>query len=164
MLQYAQLPLGPESQTSAGGVLWRRQRGAIEICLISVSHANGNRWQLPKGHPSLGESDADAARREIREETGCDGVLDDPTLDDLGEITFWFFIGAGTRRRRVRKSVRFFLFRYVSGDTRDHDGEVDDARWLPMELVLRQLTFDSERAVLERALVRLRACAPPGGA
>ncbi|HKA87314.1 MAG TPA: NUDIX hydrolase [Haliangiales bacterium] len=154
--------MGQETQRSAGGVLWRRSDGTVEVCLIATR--GRTRWQLPKGHPAPGETEAEAARREVREETGCDGTIEDPGRDDLGEIVFWFFIGAGAKRRRVKKSVRFFLLRYAGGDTRDHDSEVDDARWLRADVALRQLTFDSERGVLARALDRLQASAPQEGA
>ncbi len=135
---------------SAGGVLWRPAAGGgVELCFIATR--GGSRWQLPKGHKSAGESDAEAARREVREETGCDGEVE----ADLGEIAFWFFVGAGETRRRVRKSVRFYLLRYTGGDTADHDAEVDDARWFPASAALRTLTFDSEREIAKQALERL---------
>jgi 8-oxo-dGTP pyrophosphatase MutT (NUDIX family) len=149
-----------DTEVSAGGVLWRAAPGGgIEICLIATR--GSTRWQLPKGHLSAGESLADAARRETREETGCDGDVE----EDLGEIVFWFFVGAGTRRRRVKKTVQFFLIRYARGETRDHDGEVDEAAWLSAELAARRLTFESERQILLKAVERLRAReAAPGGA
>jgi 8-oxo-dGTP diphosphatase len=141
-----------ESEQSAGGVLWRAGAGsAVEICLIATR--GGTRWQLPKGHISAGETVADAARREIREETGCDGAIE----EDLGNIVFWFYVGSGGRRRRIRKTVQFYLVRYATGDTRNHDGEVDDAAWLTAETALKRLTFDSERQILAKALDRLRA-------
>ncbi len=139
-----------DSEQSAGGVLWRPRAGGVEICLIATR--GSTRWQLPKGHISGGETLADAARREVREETGCDGVIE----DDLGSIVFWFYVGAGGRRRRVRKTVQFFLVRYQSGDTRNHDGEVDDAAWLGAEVAVERLTFESERQILVRALEQLR--------
>lgn len=141
-----------DNEHSAGGVLWRGTApAALEICLIATR--GKTRWQLPKGHMSDGETEAEAARREVREETGCLGDVE----DDLGEIVFWFFVGSGSARRRVKKSVRFFLLRYLGGETRDHDGEVDDAEWLAADVALRQLTFDSERQILAKALTRLRA-------
>jgi len=146
----------PESEESAGGVLWRLAPGqtgpeAIEICLIATR--GSSRWQLPKGHISGAETLAEAARREVREETGCDGVIE----DDLGPIVFWFYVGAGVKRKRVRKTVQFYLVRYQSGDTRDHDGEVDEAAWLAAEAAVRRLTFDSERQILVKGLGRLHA-------
>jgi 8-oxo-dGTP pyrophosphatase MutT (NUDIX family) len=145
---------GPsEIEESAGGVLWRPSQidSGIEICLIATR--GSTRWQLPKGHLSAGESMAQAARREVREETGCDGEIE----EELGEIVFWFFVGSGGKRRRVRKTVQFFLLRYATGDTRDHDGEVDEAAWLAADIALRRLTFESERQILVKAIERLRS-------
>lgn len=137
-------------ERSAGGVLFRRVDGEapprVQICLIATRGMT--RWQLPKGHISGDETEAEAARREIREETGCDGHIE----ADLGEIVFWFFVGSGGSRRRIKKSVHFFLSRYLGGKTADHDAEVDDAAWMEAEQALRQLTFDSERQILEKAL------------
>lgn len=143
-----------EVERSCGGVLWRRgaqAHGELEICLIATRGAT--RWQLPKGHLAGDETEADAARREVREETGCAGELD----GELGEIVFWFFAGAGGTRKRVRKSVRFFLLRYTGGETKDHDAEVDEARWWPASEAVRHLTFDSEREILVKAIAELRA-------
>jgi len=131
-------------------VLWRPSSGGgVEICLIATK--GSTRWQLPKGHIDEGESDAEAARRETREETGCDGEVE----ADLGEIVFWFFAGAGQARRRIRKTVRFFQLRYAAGNTAEHDAEVDDAAWFESREAVRKLTFDSERDVLLKALARL---------
>lgn len=136
-------------------MLWRPVAGSgdgkIEVCLIATR--GKTRWQLPKGHMAGVETEAEAARREVREETGCDGEVE----EDLGEIVFWFFVGGGATRRRVKKSVRFYLLSYKSGETRDHDGEVDDAEWLPAQVAQSQLTFDSERQILTKALARLAA-------
>lgn len=142
---------GPTStETSAGGVLWRKAGDRVEVCLIATK--GGSRWQLPKGHIDAGETPAEAAVREVREETGCTGAVG----DELGEIAFWFFAGHGATRRRVRKSVRFYLVEYASGDTKDHDGEVDDARWFAIGEAADKLTFDSERDILARAIERLK--------
>lgn len=144
-----------DTEESAGGVLWRPASGhgddsGYEICLIATR--GSTRWQLPKGHLSLGESMADAARREVREETGCDGVIE----EELGQIVFWFFVGSGGKRRRVKKSVQFFLLRYARGETRDHDGEVDEAAWLAADIAMRRLTFESERQILGKAVELLK--------
>ena len=50
------------------------------------------------------------------------------------------------------KSVRFFLFRYLSGDVADHDHEVEEARWIPLAQAAEKLTYAGEREVVQRAL------------
>jgi 8-oxo-dGTP pyrophosphatase MutT (NUDIX family) len=99
---------------------------------------------LPKGGPNPGESGEQTATREVREETGIVATVREP----LGDVTYWY------RRsgRRVFKTVHFYLFDYVSGSTRDHDHEVEDARWIPLTEARTALSFPGERALIERAL------------
>ena len=54
----------------------------------------------------------------------------------------------------VAKRVRFYLFRYVSGDVADHDHEIEDARWMPIEQASRELTYAGEREMVRRAMSR----------
>ena len=46
----------------------------------------------------------------------------------------------------------FFLCDYVAGDTADHDHEVDEARWMPLERARDELSYPGEREMIERAL------------
>jgi 8-oxo-dGTP pyrophosphatase MutT (NUDIX family) len=99
---------------------------------------------LPKGGARPGETPEETATREVREETGAEAAVREP----LGEVNYWYRRGG----RRVYKTVHFFLFDYVSGSTRDHDHEVDDARWIPLEEARTALSYPGERALIERAL------------
>jgi 8-oxo-dGTP pyrophosphatase MutT (NUDIX family) len=131
---------------SAGGVVVRRMEGRPFVAVVRVRDAI---LALPKGHPDGHESAAAAARREVREETGVEAEL----VEKLGDIRYWY------RREgeRVMKIVAFFLFRYRSGDIADHDHEVEEARWIPLEHALGELSHRGERDMVERALSRLAA-------
>ncbi len=70
---------------------------------------------------------------------------------ELGEVRYWY------RRdgRTIAKSVAFYLFSYVSGDTADHDDEVEEARWIALREAQRTLTHAAEREMVLRALAYL---------
>jgi 8-oxo-dGTP pyrophosphatase MutT (NUDIX family) len=101
---------------------------------------------LPKGHPKIGETPEAAARREVREETGLEADL----VEKLGEVSYSFQRGG----RRRDKRVAFYLFEYRSGELRDHDHEIEDARWIRGEQAVRTLTYPGEREMVARALSR----------
>jgi 8-oxo-dGTP diphosphatase len=140
-----------KTQVSAGGVVYRRRGARIEVALISVGEAN--RWQLPKGLVDAGETPEAAASREAREETGLENALVAP----VDKIEYWYYAAARGRRVRFHKFVYFFLLRYVSGDVRDHDREVNEARWVGIDEAGAMLAFAGERKVLARAREMLTA-------
>ena len=102
---------------------------------------------LPKGHPDPGESSAEAARREVREEAGLETEL----VEKLGDIRYWY----ARDGERVMKIVSFFLFRYRSGSVEDHDHEVEEALWIPLEEAPERLAYKGEREIADTALSRL---------
>jgi 8-oxo-dGTP pyrophosphatase MutT (NUDIX family) len=132
---------------SAGGVCVRRMRGRDFMAAVRVK--GGSVLALPKGHIDPGESSAEAARREVREEAGVDATL----VEKLGDVKYWYSRGG----ERVMKVVSFFLFRYRSGSVRDHDHEVDSAEWVPLEDAPRLLEYRGEREMAELALSSLRS-------
>jgi 8-oxo-dGTP pyrophosphatase MutT (NUDIX family) len=130
------------TETSYGGVTVRGD----EVLVITPA---GRRriTALPKGGPHEGETAEETAGREVREETGVNVAVREP----LGDVSYTY------RRsgRRIRKTVRFYLCDFVSGSTEDHDHEVEEARWMPLEEARRALTYPGERDLIERALSKL---------
>ncbi len=137
------------TEFSAGGVVYRPASPGPEVCLIAT---NGFRyWQLPKGLVERGEPPEETAAREVREETGLTAELE----RQVGPIEYWYVRSDYDRpseQVRVHKRVVFYLFRYVSGSTDDHDHEVDDARWFPVAEAATLLSFDNEREALRKAV------------
>jgi 8-oxo-dGTP diphosphatase len=130
---------------SAGGVV---VRGDEVVVIVPVKRAADGRrvLGLPKGHLDGDETPEQAAQREVAEETGIQAEL----VDELGDVKYRY----ERRGRRVAKVVRFYLFRYLSGDVADHDHEIEEARWIPLEQAIRDLTYSGEREMVQRALSR----------
>lgn len=134
-----------EPEFSAGGVV---VRGDEVVVIVPTRRGPGGTrvLALPKGHPEAGESAAQGALREVREEAGVSGEL----LGSLGVVEYTY----ERRGRRIAKQVEFFLIEYRAGDPADHDHEVEQARWMPLSQALTALTYPGEREIVARALSR----------
>jgi 8-oxo-dGTP pyrophosphatase MutT (NUDIX family) len=132
-------------QVSAGGVVFRGKKGSVEVVIVSVG--GQNRWQLPKGLVDAGENPEVAAVREAREEGGVVSEV----VQLLETIEYWYAGLDNGIRVRFHKRVHFYLLRYISGDTKEHDWEVNEARWVPIDDATSQLAFDNERRVMQQA-------------
>jgi 8-oxo-dGTP pyrophosphatase MutT (NUDIX family) len=131
-------------EISAGGVVVRGDE--VVVIVPRKPGPEGQRTlALPKGHPDGDESMEQAAKREVREETGVDAEL----VDRLGDVEYWYRRKDGRARP---KRVTFYLFDYRGGDVSDHDHEVEEALWMPLEEARTALTFPGEREMIERAL------------
>jgi 8-oxo-dGTP pyrophosphatase MutT (NUDIX family) len=113
-------------------------------------------WALPKGHIDAGESAADTALREVREETGVEGRL----VEKLGDVRYVYTASwEGGSGGRIFKVVSFFLLRAGRGRIGEIDEamrvEVAEARWLPLDEAPRLLSYDGERKMAAKALERI---------
>jgi 8-oxo-dGTP pyrophosphatase MutT (NUDIX family) len=133
-----------EREFSAGGVV---VRGGECVVIVPTRRARGGEkvLALPKGHPEGGESGADAALREIREETGLEARL----VEKLGDVRYWYQRDG----RRIAKVVSFFLFEHVSGEPAGDPVEVEEARWMALEEAAKALSYRGEREMVARARV-----------
>lgn len=121
---------------------------AAEALLISRHDRRGRLiWSFPKGHLEAGETDRDAAIREVGEETGIVAAIIEP----LGEIDFWFMADG----RRIHKTVHHFLMVCKGGELCADDPEVESVEWVPLAAVSARLAYSDERALLKKARARL---------
>ena len=136
--------MSPERETSYGGVVVRGRD-----VIVIVPRGRRRVLGLPKGGPMPGETPQQTAAREVREETGITVTV----RDRLGQVDYTYRRGG----RRIEKTVHFYLCQFQDGDTADHDHEVDDARWMPLEEARRRLSYPGEREMIARALSILAA-------
>ena len=128
---------------SAGGIVLTPDG---RLVVVRTKNLKGDTvFALPKGQLEIGETAADAAQREVVEETGY-------LVERVGEppqtASYWF-VRDGTR---VKKRVDFFRFDVVGGDSADHDSEIDEVLALDIEVGVERLTYKSEREMAHKAL------------
>jgi 8-oxo-dGTP pyrophosphatase MutT (NUDIX family) len=100
-----------------------------------------------------GETEEQAAVREVREEAGVETDLIGP----LEKTEYWFSADRNGKRTRFHKKVHWFLMRYRSGNVEDHDHEVLEARWVDVDEALKLLVFKNEREIVARAVEAIRS-------
>ncbi|HMA43545.1 MAG TPA: NUDIX hydrolase [Gemmatimonadales bacterium] len=144
-----------QRETSAGGVVFRRDsEGRVRYLLIRDSYRN---WGFPKGHLEGGEPPADAARREVTEETG----LTDLILHGPIRVIDWYFRFRG---KTIHKYCHFFLFESRVGDPVPQEDEgITQCAWHPQEEAIATISYDNARGVLRRASEMVRALAAVSG-
>ena len=122
---------------AAGAVVWRRgPRGRPEALLIHRPRYDD--WSFPKGKLKTGESDEEAALRELEEEVGIRAELG-PELPS-------------TRYRDAKgrpKTVRYWAIELPEGVEPIAGDGVDEWRWAPLEEAADKLTWDRDRGVLD---------------
>jgi 8-oxo-dGTP diphosphatase len=136
---------------SAGGVLVRSARGGHLLAAIRPQGRPAGVWALPKGNVDEGESPADAALREVWEETGVRGRL----VEKLGDVKYVYTWD----EERVFKIVSFYLLRAGRGRIGEIEErmrvEVAEARWLPLAEAPRLLAYRGEREMAAKAHARV---------
>jgi len=116
-------------------VPWRRRDdGTVEVLLVHRPRYGD--WSFPKGKLEPGETDEQAALREVEEETGLRCELG----AELPSTSY--------RDSKLRqKTVRSWALGPVDGSAAPKN-EVDEVRWLPLPEAERLLSYDRDVRVL----------------
>jgi 8-oxo-dGTP pyrophosphatase MutT (NUDIX family) len=120
---------------AAGGLVRRHGADGAEILLVHRPAYDD--WSFPKGKLEPGESEEEAAVREVEEETGLLCLLE-------REL-------ATTRYRDARgrsKTVRYWVMVPVGGRL-EAANEIDEARFVPIREAAELLTYPRDRELLQ---------------
>jgi len=129
---------------SAGGIVYKKEDN--EMFILVAQHSGHHGWVFPKGlieNKREKETKEHAALREVEEETGIKGKI----LKPLQPLTYWYNL----KGEKIKKTVYYFLMEFVEGDTKNHDWEMENVEWLPIEEIEKKLTYKSDRQVWEVA-------------
>jgi len=136
------------TELSAGGVVVKRINNKVHIALLRTEHARGDAWVLPKGHIELqlGETEEQAALREVKEELGISKVL---LKRPLGSTKYSFF----TERGRISKTVYYFLIESQDEELHPQTEEgLLEAKWHSVREALKKITYPTDREVILKAV------------
>lgn len=127
---------------SAGGIVYNKQKARSkkqegEIRILVAQHSQHHGWVFPKGLIDKGESKEQAALREVLEETGINGRIVKP----VQPVTYWYVFEG----EKIKKTVYYFLMEYISGDTTDHDFEMEQVEWTASSEVEKRLSYKSDK-------------------
>ncbi len=129
-------------ERSGGFVIYRIEEGSPVYLLLRSS--SDMYWGLPKGKVDPGETDLDAARRELQEESGITEFEHEKAFEHT--VTYWF-ARAG---KKVYKTVHYFLARADSAQvklSREHS----ESGWFTLREAREKTAFENLRRTLEEA-------------
>jgi bis(5'-nucleosidyl)-tetraphosphatase len=134
-------------ERSAGAIIFSLNF-STDVSFLLLQH-NAGHWDFAKGNIEFGESESQAARREIREETGIETAH---FLEGFRVRVEYYYKREGIL---VHKEVVFFLARSDSQRvilSNEHIGY----SWCDFDKALAKLTYRSAREVLEQAQIFIK--------
>ena len=129
---------------SCGAIVYRRFHGNIEILLIK--HVNSGHWSFPKGHVEGDETELETAKREIKEETGLDVILDQTFRETVSY----------SPRRDTQKIVVYFLALARNYDFVPQEEEIAEIRWVDIVRAARMLTYENDKTIVNKARAAIK--------
>lgn len=119
--------------------MFRKHHGNTEILL--VRHIKSGYWSFPKGHMEEGETEEETARREIKEETGLDVLLDTGFRET---VTF-------SPKRNTKKTVVYFVGMATSHELIPQKEEISELKWQEIGQAASALTYENDKMIVNKA-------------
>ncbi len=133
------------NEYSAGGIVFKQIGNVWHVLLIQDKQGQ---WTFPKGLIDKGEGKEEAARREIREETGISSLSRGIPLQD---ITYWYI----RHGQKIHKTVSYFLFIATGNEqvTPQEEEGISQVEWIPISEALIMLGYkETNEQVFKEAL------------
>ena len=141
-----------KTEISAGGIVYKKLPATpytlYPVLWLITKHSQNKHWGFPKG--LIGdnikhEAAETAALREVGEEGGVKAKI----INHQPIIIKYKYRFNDTL---IDKTVYYFLMEYLSGDPKNHDWEVDEAKFVEENEALNTLTYNTEKKALQQIL------------
>ncbi len=126
-------------EKSCGAIVYRKFHGNTEILLIK--HVNSGHWSFPKGHVEGNETELETARREIKEETGLEVILDSSFRETVSY----------SPKKDTQKVVVYFLAKARNFDFTPQIEEIEDIKWVDIGYAYNILTYENDKVIVNKA-------------
>jgi len=135
-----------KNEISAGGIVYKKEDR--RILWLVTQHSQHKGWSFPKG--LIGDTNKDepkeeAALREVEEEGGVKAKIVNPEPVNVHYVYKF-------DDTLVDKTVYYFLMEYISGDPKNHDWEVSEAKFVVADEVKKTLTFKNDQEAFLKTL------------
>jgi len=131
-------------EKTAGAIIFRKKWFGRQYLVLQ--HATIDRyWGLVKGHIEKGETDEQAAIREVQEETGLNEIK---IIPDYKEKTNYFFVQKG---KKIHKEVIWFLGEAIGAKKVNISVEHQDWKWVSFQKAMKILTFEKDNNLIKKA-------------
>lgn len=134
---------------TAGGIVLGEK---ATVAMVRHKHGTGT-WFFPKGHLEPGETEEEAARREVWEETG---ITELEFLDDFGTYERYHMTPEGEIARSEIKEIHMFLFSTPPGTKLSPTFEIGEAQWVPISKVAQMSGSVRDRAWFASVYERIK--------
>ena len=128
---------------SAGGIIFYKKGKKIKYLLIKY---RAGHWEFPRGHVEKRESDIEAAKREIEEETGLKDLVFIPGFQKKSS---WFY-KRKSEDKQVYKEVFFYIYQSKTKKVKLSFEHIDFC-WLTYKEAIKKITFYNMKNVLREA-------------
>ena len=140
------------NQISAGGIVFKKiyhlGSNIYDLNWLICQHSQHKGWVFPKGFVGdvdKNESNEIAALREVEEEGGVKAKI----INQKPIISHYRYEYEETL---YKKTVYYFLMEYISGDPKNHDWEMSEAKFVTEDGVKKTLTYPSDKEAFEEIL------------
>ncbi len=127
-------------EKSAGAIVFIKEKEPIYLLL----HYEEGHWDFPKGHVEAKETELEALKREVEEETG---IKDIEIIKDFKEKMQYFF---KLKKELINKTVVFYLAKTKTKQVKlsfEHIGSI----WLAYDKAIEKLTYKNAKEILKKA-------------
>jgi 8-oxo-dGTP pyrophosphatase MutT (NUDIX family) len=129
---------------SAGGIVFYKNK-VLVITTTNLKNEVVNTF--PKGHIEKGETEQQAAEREVEEETGLKARV----IKKIKDIKYWFVFN----NEKIQKKVSWYLMAPVYEDLVDkltpdkEEEKIQKVEWINLDKIEKILSYDSDKEIIK---------------